>query len=107
MYTELIAIEMLEHEHMRDELRRFFKRIRLLYAALERPCYNLNRLQRRRCRHNLATLKRLENEYYKIEYDEDVRHLYRLVMRYVKLDESRLSRILANERITRPTLFLC
>jgi len=57
-------------------------------------------------RQNLFDLEKVEQDFYALGHKEDIRHLYRKVHRYVKLDQERLLYTFGQERVGRCSLFV-
>jgi len=104
----LPSIEMCGYSELENELRHFFGRLRHIKRRLsdERMALRLNRIQRSRCRQNLLELEALERDFYALSHHEDIRHLYRKVHRYVKLDHERLMETFGRETMGRCSLFV-
>jgi hypothetical protein len=104
----LTSIEMRGYAELENELKHFFSRLRRIKQRLvqERRLLSLNRIQRIRCRQNILDLEKLERDFYALSHQEDVRHLYRKVHRYVKLDHERLMDTFAKETVSRCSLFI-
>ena len=104
----LPSIDMIAEQELESELRHFFGRLHRIRNTLvrERSRSVLNRIQRARCRENLYHLERLERDFHALAHPEDVRHLYRKVHRYIKLDGERLIRLFGQEEIGRCSLFV-
>jgi len=104
----LTSIDRCATKELENELRIFFSRLRHLKRRLnaEAALLDLNRIQRSRCRQNILDLENLERDFYALSHQEDIRHLYRKVCRYVKLDQERLMGIFGEERIQRCSLFV-
>ena len=104
----LSSIDGQNQAELERELRLFFRRLRLVKHQLteQKTSPNLNRIQRDRCKQNLLNFQRIERDFDAIRYPEDVRHLYRIVLRYVKLDAPRLTEMFGRERVERRSLFV-
>ena len=104
----LSSIDLCAHNELENELRHFFHRLHHLKHKLnqERAALRLNRIQRNRCKQNILDLEKLERDFYALSHKEDVRHLYRKVHRYVKLDHERLMDTFGQETMSRCSLFV-
>ena len=103
----LLSIDQYGARELEEELRYFFGRIHHLKRRLkqEASSLHLNRIQRRRCYENILDLEALERDFYTLSHKEDIRHLYRNVCRYVKLDQDRLLNEFGYNDIRCPSLF--
>ncbi len=105
----LSSIDLCARNELEYELRDFFNRLHQIKDRLnqERTALRLNRIQRNRCRQNILDLEKLERDFYALSYKDDVRHVYRKVHRYVKLDHERLMDTFGQEPIKqRYSLFI-
>jgi len=104
----LSSIDLCTHDELENELRHFFIRLHQIKRKLsqEQAALKLNRIQRSRCRQNVLDLERIERDFYALSHKEDVRHLYRKVHRFVKLDQERLMHTFGLETISRRSLFI-
>ena len=104
----LTSIDMCHNRELESELSYFFQRIRAIKRRLreERSSLALNRMQRMRCKENLLTIEKLENEFYGISHSDDVKIMYRKIQQYVKLDHERLMHTFGYETFKRHSLFL-
>ncbi len=104
----LSSIDRCATGELENELRHFFSRLHRLKRELqhEEARERLNRIQRARCRENLLDLEKVERDFYALSHQEDIRHLYRKVHRYVKLDHQRLMQTFGEERVGRCSLFV-
>ena len=104
----LSSIDRCATSELENELRHFFSRLHQLKRQLqqEQARERLNRIQRARCRQNLLDLEKVERDFYALSHPEDIRHLYRKVHRYVKLDHQRLMQTFGQERVGRCSLFV-
>ena len=104
----LSSIDRCTTRELESELRYFFSRLHHLKRRLnaEAASLRLNRIQRSRCRQNILDLENLERDFYALSHQEDVRHLYRKVCRYVKLDQERLLDTFGRERVSRCSMFV-
>ena len=104
----LTSIEMCGYAELENELKHFFSRLHHIKRRLlqEKASLSLNRIQRNRCRQNILDLERLERDLYEVSHKEDIRHLYRKVQRYVKLDHERLIELFGKETFSRCSLFI-
>jgi len=104
----LTSIDMCHNRDLESELSHFFQRIRMIKRRLheEQSSLVLNRMQRIRCKGNLLTIEKLENEFYSISHSDDVKIMYRKIQQYVKLDHERLMHTFGTEHIGRTTLFV-
>ncbi len=93
---------------LESELRHFFSRLHSIKRQLQQAQTRerLNRIQRARCRQNLLDLEKVERDFYALGHQEDIRHLYRKVHRYVKLDHHRLMQTFGQETVERCSLFV-
>jgi hypothetical protein len=96
------------YAELENELKYFFNRLHHIKRRLfqERAALSLNRIQRNRCRQNILDLESLERDLYEVSHKEDIRHLYRKVHRYVKLDHERLMDMFGKETVSRCSLFI-
>ena len=104
----LTSIDCCTTKELESELRAFFGRLHHLKRRLnaEAASLRLNRIQRSRCRQNILDLEALERDFYALSYREDIRHLYRKVHRYVKLDQERLMETFGRETLSRCSMFV-
>ena len=104
----LSSIDHCSYDELESELRHFFTRLHQIKRRLgrEQEGLRLNRIQRSRCRQNVLDLERLERDFYALSHQEDVRHLYRKVHRFVKLDHERLMDTFGRETVSRCSLFV-
>lgn len=104
----LTSIEMCGYAELENELKHFFVRLHHIKRRLqkEHAALRLNRIQRSRCRQNILDIEELERDFYALSHQEDMRHLYRKVHRYVKLDHERLMDTFAKETVNRCSLFI-
>ena len=104
----LTSIDRCTTKELECELRSFFSRLHYLKRRLntEAASLRLNRIQRSRCRQNILDLEALERDFYALSYREDIRHLYRKVHRYVKLDQERLMETFGRETLSRCSMFV-
>ena len=104
----LTSIDMCHHRELESELSYFFQRIRRIKRRLheEHSSLTLNRMQRNRCKGNLLTIEKLENEFHSISHSDDVKIMYRKIQQYVKLDHERLMRIFGREKVQATSLFI-
>ncbi|AKF24597.1 hypothetical protein YH65_03725 [Sulfurovum lithotrophicum] len=104
----LTSIDGCGHAELENELRYFFNRLRQVRRRLnqERSALSLNRIQRSRCKQNLLDLEVMERDFYALSHKEDIRHLYRKVQRFVKLDQERLMHTFGQETISCRSMFL-
>ena len=93
---------------LESELRYFFRRLHQLKQRLnsEAASLRLNRIQRSRCKENILNLENAEREFCALSYREDIRHLYRKLHRYVKLDQERPLDLFGEETINRSSIFV-
>jgi len=102
----LSSIDRCGYSELESELKHFFSRIHHIKQQLmQQQRFGLNRIQRYRCKQNVLELERLESDFDALSYREDVRHLYRKVHRYVKLDHKRLIALFGRETLGRHSLF--
>jgi len=104
----LSSIDLCSHDELENELRHFFTRLHQIKRRLsqEQTALRLNRIQRNRCRQNVLDLEKLERDFYALSHQEDVRHLYRKVHRFVKLDHERLMDTFGHVTVNRSSLFI-
>ncbi|QOR62589.1 hypothetical protein ACM66Z_03735 [Sulfurovum sp. ST-21] len=104
----LSSIDMCSDYELENELKQFFVRLHHIKQRLsqERATLTLNRTQRKRCRQNILDLEKLERDFYALSYKEDIKHLYRKIHRYVKLDHERLMETFGRETMGRCSLFI-
>ncbi len=104
----LTSIDMCHNRELENELSYFFQRIRMIKRRLheEHSSLVLNRLQRIRCKGNLLTIEKLENEFHGISHSDDIKIMYRKILPYVKLDHERLMDTFGKERFVRRSLFI-
>ena len=104
----LSSIDHCQTSELENELRYFFRRLHHLKQRLnnEAGSLRLNRVQRSRCRENILNLESAEREFYALSYREDIRHLYRKLHRYVKLDQERLLDLFGEETLKRCSMFV-
>ena len=103
----LSSIDRCGYTELENELRHFFNRLRKIKQQLRQQHHaDLNRIQRYRCKQNILELERLESDFGALTYREDIRHLYRKVQRYVKLDHERLIGIFSRETLGQHSLFI-
>ncbi|MCF6205601.1 MAG: hypothetical protein L3J47_01730 [Sulfurovum sp.] len=104
----LTSIDRCHSYELEGELRDFFSRLHHLKRNLqqERAASALNRIQRMRCRQNIMAFERLERDFHALSHPDDLRHLYRRVHRYVKLDQKRLMHTFGHERVECRSLFV-
>ena len=104
----LSSIDRQNEAELERELRLFFRRLRHIKHQLaeQKTSPKLNRFQRHRCKQNLLNLQKIERDFDAISYQDDVRHLYRIVLRYVKLDTQHLTDVFGRERVDRNSLFV-
>ncbi len=104
----LSSIDRQSEADLERELRLFFRRLRHIKHQLteQKTSPKLNRFQRYRCKQNLFHLQKIERDFDAISYPDDVRHLYRIVLRYVKLDTQCLTDVFGRERVERGSLFV-
>ena len=103
----LSSIQTQSQAELERELRLFFRRLRRIKQQLaeQKTSPRLNRIQRYRCKQNIFILQKLERDFDAISYPDDVRHLYRIVLRYVKLDAPRLTAMFGREDVGGSSLF--
>ncbi|WP_456433287.1 hypothetical protein [Nitratifractor sp.] len=87
------------------QLREFFSRVRQVRRTLGVDPY-LNRLQRNRCRVNLAHLAEIEREFLAIDHWDDLLEMRRRLRRYLYLDARDLARVLSQETVQGVSLFI-
>ena len=104
----LSSIERQNQAELERELRSFFRRLRHIKQQLakQKTSPKLNRIQRYRCKQNIFTLQKLERDFDALSYPDDVRHLYRIVLRYIKLDTQKLTDMFGRERVDKNSLFV-
>jgi len=103
----LSSIDRCNPHELAHELRHFFRRLQRIKGQLSlSQSSGLNRIQRYRCKQNILELERLESDFDAHAYREDIRHLYRKVHRYVKLDDTRLMTLFGRETLGRHSLFI-
>ena len=104
----LTSIDMCHNRELESELSYFFQRIRTIKRRLreERSSLALNRIQRMRCKENLLTIEKLENEFHGISHSDDVKIMYRKIQQYVKLDHERLMNIFGKQEVKATSLFI-
>jgi len=104
----LSSIDLCDPGELEYELKHFFLRLHHIKRTLqqERETLALNRIQRSRCRQNILDLERLERDFYALSHQEDIRHLYRKVHRFVKLDPERLMDRFGRETVNRCSMFI-
>ena len=104
----LSSIDLCAHDELENELRHFFTRLHQIKRRLgqEQAALRLNRIQRSRCRQNVLDLEDIERDFYALSHKEDVRHLYRKVQRFVKLDQERLMHTFGHETVSCSSLFI-
>jgi hypothetical protein len=104
----LSSIDRCNTTELENELRHFFSRIHHIKRQLaeQRATARLNRIQRYRCKQNILDLERVERDFYALSHHDDIRHLYRKVHRYVKLDHQRLMETFGRETVSRCSLFV-
>ncbi len=104
----LTSIDMCHNRELERELSCFFQRIRRIKRRLheEHASLILNRTQRNRCKKNLLTLEKFENEFHSISHSDDVKIMYRKIQQYVKLDHDRLMQLFGREKVQATSLFI-
>jgi len=104
----LTSIDMCHNRELENELSYFFQRIRMIKRRLheEHSSLTLNRIQRNRCKGNLLTIEKLENEFHCISHSDDVKIMYRKIQQYVKLDHERLMQLFGNQKVKATSLFI-
>jgi len=104
----LTSIDMCPNRELESELSYFFQRIRMVRRRLheENASLVLNRMQRMRCKGNLLTIEKLENEFHRISHSDDVKIMYRKIQQYVKLDHERLMHTFGRQKVKATSLFI-
>ena len=104
----LTSIDMCHNRELESELSHFFQRIRMLRRRLheENASLVLNRMQRIRCKGNLLTIEKLENEFHRTSHSDDVKIMYRKIQQYVELDHERLMHTFGRQKVKATSLFI-